>query len=332
MADSLSTTIGAVAIGRNEGLRLKRCLVSLRSQLEHVVYVDSGSEDNSVAMARELGVTVVELDTSIPFTAARARNAGALQLLELCHELEFIHFVDGDCELYENWIPLARETMEQHPEAGIVAGIRRERYPKATVYNLLCHLEWDASKGEVLACGGDFLVRKETYLKIQGFNPSVIAAEDDEFCVRVRKAGWKVLRLDEDMTKHDAAMRTFGQWWKRAVRAGHGYAQVGSLHPDYFVKERLRTAAWGLGIPIAAILLAIFTKGWGLLLLGLYPLSLAKTYLNLRSSGLDKKSARAHAWFLTLAKFPNALGLLTFFRRQLTGQRFEIIEYKSAHT
>ena len=68
---------GAVAIGRNEGERLKACLRSLVQVCDRVVYVDSGSQDDSVAFARSIGVDVVELDTSTPFTAARARNMDA---------------------------------------------------------------------------------------------------------------------------------------------------------------------------------------------------------------------------------------------------------------
>ena len=84
--DSLeSAQIGVVAIGRNEGDRLIRCLDSLRQHLPNtvpIVYVDSGSTDNSVAEARVRNVRVVCLDMSIPFTGARARNAGLDYLMQ----------------------------------------------------------------------------------------------------------------------------------------------------------------------------------------------------------------------------------------------------------
>ena len=54
--------IGVVAIGRNEGKRLENCLNSLHGKVKAVVYVDSGSTDDSVKMASGMGVTVVELD------------------------------------------------------------------------------------------------------------------------------------------------------------------------------------------------------------------------------------------------------------------------------
>ena len=47
-------TVGVVAIGRNEGARLRRCLTSLAGQCDRIIYVDSGSTDDSVAFARRI--------------------------------------------------------------------------------------------------------------------------------------------------------------------------------------------------------------------------------------------------------------------------------------
>ena len=99
--------IGFVAIGRNEGERLKLCLASLRRESPRVVYVDSGSTDGSAEFARSLGVEVVALDTTVTFTMSRARNAGWKTLLERWPETESVHFVDGDCELIEGWVAAA---------------------------------------------------------------------------------------------------------------------------------------------------------------------------------------------------------------------------------
>ena len=38
-----------------------------------------------------------------PFTAARARNAGFKRLRELAPDLNYVQFIDGDCELIETW-------------------------------------------------------------------------------------------------------------------------------------------------------------------------------------------------------------------------------------
>ena len=96
--------VGLVAIGRNEGSRLRQCLMEAIGQVACVVYVDSGSTDGSVELARSIGAHTVELDLSIPFTAARARNEGFARLLKLAPAVEFVQFVDGDCELVDGWL------------------------------------------------------------------------------------------------------------------------------------------------------------------------------------------------------------------------------------
>ena len=54
MSATIRSSVGAVAIGKNEGERLKVCLQSLARQVSHVVYVDSGSSDGSVEFARSV--------------------------------------------------------------------------------------------------------------------------------------------------------------------------------------------------------------------------------------------------------------------------------------
>ena len=68
--------IAAVVIGRNEGERLELSLLSVRAAGLPLVYVDSGSSDGSSDVARAIGVAVVELDPSAPFSAGRGRKIG----------------------------------------------------------------------------------------------------------------------------------------------------------------------------------------------------------------------------------------------------------------
>ena len=316
-------TLGAVVIGRNEGDRLKACLRSLVPLCARVVYVDSGSGDDSVAFARGLGVTVVELDTSTPFTAARARNAGFEALLA-GGELDLVQFVDGDCKVEPGWLAAGVSALAERPDLGLVTGWRSEIHPLASVYNQMCQVEWRRPAGPISACGGDMMVRVAGFRKAGGFDPTVIAAEDDEFCLRLAEAGWKLERLPVEMTLHDAAMTRFGQWWRRAMRAGHGFAQVGRMHPPHFRRERLRVWAYGLVLPLV-FLLGLFTSGWiSLAVLGLYALSFWKTWRGLAGQPMALKQAA----LLTLAKIPNLLGMLTYYRRRRTGDDMRIIEYK----
>ena len=140
--------VAAIAIGRNEGARLLRCLASLQGQADPIVYVDSGSTDGSLAAATEAGALVVDLDMSRPFTAARARNAGLARLAEVDPDGAFVQVLDGDCELQPGWIDAARAVLEEDTGLAIVCGRRRERFPEASVFNRLVDQEWDTPVGE----------------------------------------------------------------------------------------------------------------------------------------------------------------------------------------
>ncbi|WP_373049758.1 glycosyltransferase [Thalassovita aquimarina] len=324
----MTGTVAAVAIGRNEGERLIRCLTTLTDQLDRVVYVDSGSSDGSVQAARDLGIEVVELDSAQPFTAARARNAG-FAALKKSGLPDFVQFVDGDCGVEPGWIAAALAEFGKQEGLGIVTGWRLEIHPDASIYNALADFEWHRPAGEILACGGDMMVRSDVFDAVGGFNPTVIAAEDDEFCTRVRKAGHRIIRLPLPMTRHDAAMTRFSQWWQRAVRSGHGFAQVGDLHPDYFVQERRRVMLYGFFLP--AMVLTALLVGFYLVLitaLALYGLSYLRTAQGLQREGLERSMALRQSVFLSLSKFPNLIGMARYHLRKWRGSAMRIIEYK----
>lgn len=313
--------VAAVAIGRNEGERLLACLASLKGRVDLVVYVDSGSTDGSVAAARAAGVEVVTLDMSVPFTAARARNAGFARAREIAAQLGYVQFLDSDCELDPGWIEAGLTALDADPTLAVVCGWRTEKFPDATLWNRLIDAEWHAAApGEVKACGGDALMRVAALEAVDGYREDLIAGEEPEMCFRMRAKGWRILRLDAPMTLHDAAMTRFGQWWQRSRRTGHTYAQGAALHgksPEaYRVHERRRTLLWGLVLPGLALLGAALVSPVMLLVLLAYPLQVLR--LSLRGT------PPAQAFFLVLSKFPEIQGALGYwFWRRKT-----LIEYK----
>ncbi|ELR98772.1 putative glycosyltransferase [Gloeocapsa sp. PCC 73106] len=329
---------GVVTIGRNEGQRLINCLNSLRRNLPEatpIVYVDSGSVDKSCQKARELGVLVVELDTNTNFTAARARNAGFEKLLELYPDLDYVQFIDGDCELIEGWIEVAIATLANNSEVVAVCGWRKEKYPKMSIYNRICDMEWHMGNvGEIANFGGEVMIRASAFQKVGGYDNSVIAAEDDELAVRLRQTGGKLVRIDQDCSLHDANMHSLGQWWQRIKRSGYAYAQVAQMHgkrPERkFVGELQRLFFWGLIVPAIALGFAWATKGLSLLLLLRYPLSaLMVTY----KSRLKQFSlAESTAWGLACAfsPFPGLLGAIKYYLDRWRKREHKIIEYKNA--
>lgn len=314
----------AILIGRNEGARFRACLASLGDQFSHVVYVDSGSTDGSIEAAEAAGLEVVHLDRSQPFTAARARNAGLAQVAALATPPDYVQFMDGDCALQPGWVETARAFLDASPKVAMACGRRRERFPEASVYNRLIDEEWDTPTGRTRASGGDVMGRFAALQAVGGFNPNLIAGEEPELCLRLRNAGWEIWRLDAEMTEHDADLTRFSQWWQRARRAGYTYAEGAAMYgntPERHKVQALRsTLAWGLALPLTLIALALLVSPWALLGMLIWPLQV----LRLRLKGM----AWAKALFLTLAKFPETQGVLTYGWRRLTRRRARLIEYK----
>ncbi|RZM22830.1 MAG: glycosyltransferase [Sphingomonas sp.] len=334
--ESRAAMVGVVMIGRNEGERLRRCIASTSSVAARV-YVDSGSTDNSVAWARAQGVVVVELAVPPKFTAARARNAGLERLLQDHPHLEHVQMVDGDCELASGWLDAASAALTADPTLALVFGRRRERFPERSIYNAFCDDEWNGPVGEAMAAGGDVMVRVDALNAVGGYDPLMIAGEDPDMAIRLRKAGWRLFRIDHAMTIHDAAILRFGQWWRRTERAGHAFGELADRHsglraPDY--RRQCRSIAlWGGVLPaaVAVLLIAAIVSDavWSIpaiVLALLWPLQMLRI-ANRRRATLPPRQAVLTGIFLVIGKVAETIGLARYKLGQWTGRRSDLIEY-----
>lgn len=359
--------IGVVAIGRNEGERLVRCLRSVlgdaqagtlgaagggRGEAVGVVYVDSGSTDGSVEAAHALGAEVVELDLSRPFTAARARNAGLARLAERYPDVVYVQMVDGDCEVVDGWLETAAGALDAEDRLGVVAGRRREIEPEASPWNRLIDMEWDTPVGDARSIGGDAMFRVSAVREAGGYDETLIAGEEPELCVRLRGAGYTVRRLDAEMTRHDAALTSWRQWWKRSKRAGHAYAQGAAMHgksPEFHnVKQTKSAVVWGLAGPVVVAGLLV-TGGVGLLALagigqwvaagllvlgllgaGLYGVLIWKVYRYRLGRGDATDAAALYARWCVAGKVPEGFGVVTYWWNRARGRSTRLMEYKGS--
>src|SRR5207248_7690312 len=132
-----------------------------------------------------------------------------------------VQFVDGDCELASHWLDAAERAL--HDDANLVAvfGWLHERHPEASIYNRLCEVEWNlAPAGLSESCGGNALIRAAAFRAAGGFDAALPAGEEGELCLRLRRAGGTIRRLDVNMGWHDAGLTNWAQWWARAERFG----------------------------------------------------------------------------------------------------------------
>lgn len=337
------THTGIVIIGRNEGERLVRCLASVAGQSRPVVYVDSGSTDRSVDAARAAGASVVDLDTSLPFSAARARNEGFSRLTQISPDVRFVQFVDGDCEVAPDWLDRAAVELDRRPELAAVCGTLRERFPDASIYNHLCDLEWNRGTGEIEACGGVAMYRADYFRDVDGFDPSVVAGEEPELCARLRAAGHKIVRLPDQMAWHDSAMHRFAQWWKRQVRGGYGGMDVAQRFERQrgggsFTRQIRSAWFWTLGIPAAALAISVVAyilsgpvaaAGAALLTLALIPLQTARLIFKTFRKGLPARVALWHGCLTMVAKLAHIRGHLKYLHDKMSQRGLQIIEHKA---
>jgi GT2 family glycosyltransferase len=332
------TKIGIVVIGRNEGQRLVRCLGSIDGAYE-TVYVDSGSTDGSVATALESNARVVELDMTRPFTAARARNAGRSALSAEC---TFVQFIDGDCVLQPGWLDTARTALRDDSTLAAVFGRRREVAPETSLFNWLCDLEWAVPSGPANYFGGDVMIRARALDRAGGYPSEMIAGEEPDLSLRLRKAGWTIACLPAEMTLHDAALTQFGQWWRRTVRSGHAYAELAWRHRRSFSDYGSRASSvlfWGVCVPLvtlAALLAGLVAKTAAIMLLAagffsLLILQIARlTWRECKNRSFSE--AAIIATFLMLGKPAQALGIGKYWLTRLRGKRSTLIEYKTQAT
>lgn len=341
--------IGVVAIARNEGERLRLCLESLRADANDppIVYVDSGSTDGSVALAKSMGVEVVALDMTIPFTAARARNAGFARLREIRPETKYVQFLDGDCRIADDWLATARRVLEDEPRAAVVFGLRRECFPERSLYNRLADVEWNMAIGDggpdgaPMSCGGDALIRVEAFQSVGGYNPSVPAGEEPELCQRLRSEGWSIVRRDIVMTWHDSAMLHFRPWARRQFRTGYGgldfSTRFGQPANDPFRRQILSARVWGLTWP--ALWLVCTGYAWaargpglavcvGVALLAAPIAQAGRIARKNRPRAGSRKAAAAYGLLTMLGKLFQAAGQCLYLRDRLAGRHARLIEYK----
>jgi cellulose synthase/poly-beta-1,6-N-acetylglucosamine synthase-like glycosyltransferase len=335
---SADSALGVVIIGRNEGPRLARCLASVRAIRglpgeARVVYVDSGSTDGSPRRATEAGAEVIELDTTHP-TAALGRNAGWRAL-----GAEFVLFLDGDTILDPDFPRLALEAARRDPQIVAVWGHRREIDTAGSIYNRILDLDWIFRPGFTEYCGGDVLMRRSALAAAGGYDAELIAGDEPELCRRLRAAGGKILHLDALMTGHDLALRRFGQYWRRAVRTGHAYAEVSRRYrdtPDPLWREEsrsnwLRGGFW-IASPLAAVAASAGLRSSvpALVWVALLATLALRSAWKVRWKTRDLTALAAYGLHSHFQQIPVFWGQVRYAIGQARGRRAGLIEYKQA--
>lgn len=180
----------------NGGEDLARCLESVAAstrQPDEIIVVADGCTDGSVANARRLGATVIQLSGG-PYGPAVARNRGAEAA-----KGDVLVFLDADVTVHRDTLELLVGYMVQEPEVAAVFGSYDDNPPAPGVVtrykNLTHHFVHQRGRREAYTfwtgCGA---IRRDVFLAVGGFdeNYSRPSIEDIELGGRLRRAGYRI--------------------------------------------------------------------------------------------------------------------------------------------
>jgi len=328
--------VSVVIIGRNEGERLEACIQSVQAIYvpQHsieIIYVDSNSTDGSPARAQALGTRVLTVNPARP-AAAIGRNAGWQAA-----SAPYVLFLDGDTLLHPEFVNKALEVMADDENIAIVWGHRRESFPNASLYQRVLDLDWVYPAGDSEFCGGDALMRRDVLKAVQGYNEELIAGEEPEMCQRIRALDYRIAHIDEPMTLHDLAITRWSQYWRRATRAGHAYAEISQRLKETDTPLWQKDARKNLinaGVLSSTALLsllgsfAIDSYLPVLAYIGAFLLLSMRTAWKVRWKSFQYTTLFYYGIHSQFQHIPIAVGQLRYYWQRWRGKRQGLIEYK----
>lgn len=335
--EAVISTISIVVIGRNEGPGLAKCLESIKSvrgvAVRETIYVDSASTDGSPELASQFGAVVIVVHPEKP-TAAFGRNAGWRRV-----DSDLVLFLDGDTVLHPDFPRAASEALSREPSVAAVWGHRREIHPEASIFNRVLDLDWVYRPGFTEFCGGDVLMRRKALLEVGGFDEGLIAGEEPELCRRMRARGYRILHIDHPMTGHDLQITRLSQYWRRATRAGHAYAEVseryrGSNDPSWASERRgnfIRGSFWLISLAVAILASVRFGFIPIALWLALLPLLSVRSAWKARWKTGSQLTLLLYGVHSQLQQIPILAGQLQYHLSKMRGKTQKLIEYKEKH-
>lgn len=332
MNDPLVTV---VVIGRNEGSRLAACLDSIKKidfdgDLE-VIYVDSNSSDGSPELAEKLGAKVLRIVPKHP-CAAIGRNAGWREA-----NANYVLFLDGDTQLHPEFLKTALAEIQANPDVAVVCGHRRESHPEHSVFNRVLDLDWLFPLGFIDYCGGDALMTHSILKKTGGYDEELIAGEEPELCQRIRRFGKYILHIDQDMTTHDLAMRTWQAYWRRAIRTGYAYAAVSQrLRDSEFplwtreCRHNLRQTFILYGVTLFSLIVFLYSgQLWSLIaLIGFFLCLILRSSYKARWKSSELLTLFYYGLHSHAQQLPITIGQISYWWDRFRQKRRFLIEYK----
>lgn len=258
-----SSVTGVVIVGANPKTS-PEAAIRAAGDGRAVVFAPIGAAPDALAAARRAGAVVVDGNERMLTTGGRARNAGYRQLKKIAPHIRYVQFVDADCALDPDWIANAEKFMNRRPEVSVVQGLKRTPKGALVQDGSVAGSGKNSAVGEIpVAACASALMRVEAFEAVGGFRGDLPACETEDLCVRQRRRGAHVWRLELDMLTRDPRRSARGGWWKRQARKGYEAAFLASIHggpPERLgVMNSIGAVFWGFLFPLGVFAMSVMT-------------------------------------------------------------------------
>lgn len=241
MSAKVSIVIKALNEQNNIERALRSALAAAAAIDGEVILADSFSTDNTVDIAKKFPVSIVQLANS----CERSCGIGA-QLGFQYARGEFVYILDADMEINIDFLHQAIVLMAQHDDLAGVGGQVEEMHLDNLEFKARAQrAPEDMRSGDVdhLAMGGLY---RRTAIDQVGYltNRNLHSYEEFELGIRLRAAGWKLIRLPLTSVKHYGhtmpAYCLLKKRWSSRYAQGVGElvrASFGKAHMVLLLKE-----------------------------------------------------------------------------------------------
>lgn len=231
------TTVGVVIKALNEQNNISRAIESAleccAGRSATVVLADSGSSDRTLEIASNYDIRIVKLINSNEKSCGIGAQLGFQHL-----DCDFVYILDGDMEIFPDFIPAAITVLEQDHRIVAVGGIVEEHGAGNYEFEHRRAARDGVITGVVdsLDMGGLYRVsaiREIGYLT----NRNLHSYEEKELGLRLRAAGGLLMRLQIPSVRHfgktESTMDLIASRWKSRHLDGPGELLRSSLGRPY---------------------------------------------------------------------------------------------------
>ena len=235
--------ISFIIIAYNEGSKLTNCIQSIFNAIEknklndfEIIFVDSGSSDDSIEHAQQFPGLRIYLITGI-HNAAIARNIGARESVG-----DILFFIDGDMEIEDDFISRVVDDKDQLKYDNVTGHLNEYFYDNSGDFLWKAPRTYKSTLPSEemvpLTSGGIFVIKKENWNLVKGMRTKYKRSQDSDLTLRLAMNGIRTIRVPHLIAKHHTIdYRNEKRMWQLLLSGNDFYPAL--LFRDHFFNLKM---------------------------------------------------------------------------------------------